>query len=228
MPLPAPGSGHKKKFLFTLGHSLHQSFQPPHPTTPPMDWNSPHILNETLDWPQMNAWIMDQKPHYEKLMQDFGDCLVSVSRINQRSTMTFNEAITLVRKDQYYLKDFHFYKETPKGRRYNLPKVLQDDFLNEYFDYLGLDDYRFMYLGGDGTFTPMHHDVLKSFSWSLNLTGRKKWTFVSPDQEGFLMDSLGNTLENIYDYDHCRFKEAGKIVYLELDQSPGEIMFVPS
>lgn len=194
-----------------------------------MDWQSPHILDDSLDWPEKHAWIIDQKPHYQKLIQDLGDCIVSVSdKKQEKSSLRFKEAIGLVRDSQYYLKDFHFYKEIPEYMRYKIPKALQDDFLNEYFDHLGLDDYRFLYLGSSGTFTPMHHDVLKSFSWSFNLTGSKKWTFVSPDQEILLKDKLGNTLENIYDYDQCQFKDAGKIVVLELFQRPGEIMFVPS
>lgn len=188
-----------------------------------MDWQHPHIIKETLDWPEMHAWIINGKPNYGKLLKDFGDCIVS--KTNDK--MTFKDAVRLVREENYYLKDFHFYKIN-QSNGYKLPKVLQDDFLNEYFDHLGIDDYRFMYLGADGTFTPLHHDVLKSFSWSVNLTGFKKWTFISPEQECLLKDKLGNTLENIHDYDRHQFTEAAKIVVLELDQRPGEIMFVPS
>lgn len=35
-------------------------------------------------------------------------------------------------------------------------------------------DYRFLYLGPRGTWTPLHTDVLKSFSWSVNVAGWKR------------------------------------------------------
>lgn len=180
----------------------------------------PHILSETLLWPHMDAWVLHARPHYTRLMQDFGDCPVS-------NKYKFKEAILMVREKKYYLKDFHFYKSLPVHMRYIMPKILQTDYLNEYFD-LKDDDYRFMYLGLDGTFTPMHHDVLKSFSWSFNLTGTKIWTFVSPDQERYLKDKLGNVLENIHDYDQTQFIDAAKIQVLQIKQEAGEIMFIPS
>jgi hypothetical protein len=33
-------------------------------------------------------------------------------------------------------------------------------------------DHRFVYLGPRGSFTPLHKDVLNSFSWSVNVAGR--------------------------------------------------------
>ena len=44
-------------------------------------------------------------------------------------------------------------------------------------------DYRFLYMGAAGTWTPMHHDVLNSYSWSVNLVGRKRWIFFPPGTE---------------------------------------------
>jgi hypothetical protein len=191
-----------------------------------MLWDQPHILKDTLEWPQMDAWIDDKMPNYSKLLKEFGKCTVSVCDDKQdKIMMSFEDAIIKMKECKYYIKDFHFYQQV---KEYKLPQVLQDDFLNEYFDLWGEDDYRFLYLGTNGTSTPMHHDVLKSFSWSVNLTGCKKWTFVSPDQEKLLMDAFGNVLENIYDYDQNRFKDAINVQTLEIDQAPGQIIFVPS
>lgn len=36
-----------------------------------------------------------------------------------------------------------------------------DDWLNEYWLSTSNDDYRFAYLGGDSTFTPLHADVYR-------------------------------------------------------------------
>jgi hypothetical protein len=36
-----------------------------------------------------------------------------------------------------------------------------DDWMNEYWQKETKDDYRFTYMGGDGTFTPFHADVYR-------------------------------------------------------------------
>ncbi len=35
-------------------------------------------------------------------------------------------------------------------------------------------DYRFVYLGPQGSWTPLHSDVLRSYSWSANVAGKKR------------------------------------------------------
>ena len=49
----------------------------------------------------------------------------------------------------------------------------QFDFLNALPD----QDYRFCYVGKQGTRTGLHFDVLASYSWSANICGVKKWRF---------------------------------------------------
>ena len=39
------------------------------------------------------------------------------------------------------------------------------------------NDYRFVYVGQKFTITPYHTDVLRSFSWSVNICGEKEWIF---------------------------------------------------
>lgn len=39
-----------------------------------------------------------------------------------------------------------------------------------------------MYIGPAGSWTPLHHDVFRSYSWSVNITGRKQWIFFHPDE----------------------------------------------
>ena len=41
-------------------------------------------------------------------------------------------------------------------------------------------DYRFVYLGPAGSWTPLHADVLRSFSWSANVAGWKRWRLAPP------------------------------------------------
>ena len=197
-----------------------------------MDWNHPHLLHDAFSSGLMQEWRLNNLPHYAHLSRDFGTCMASISDCFSGKTyeMSFDEYIHYITAEsagKLYLKDFHFWRHGTVDQ-YDLPNDLNDDFLNEYFDYLGLDDYRFLYLGPDGSFSPLHHDVLKSYSWSVNITGVKKWTFVSPDQEHLLFDNLRNTPRNIYDYDKEKFKQVQDIKYQEIMQNPGEIMFVPS
>lgn len=37
------------------------------------------------------------------------------------------------------------------------------------------------YAGPRGSWTPLHHDVMYSYSWSVNICGRKRWVFFRPE-----------------------------------------------
>jgi hypothetical protein len=49
-------------------------------------------------------------------------------------------------------------------------------------------DYRFVYMGPAGSWTPCHADVLRSYSWSVNVCGRKRWLLLPPEQAWMLYD----------------------------------------
>lgn len=80
--------------------------------------------------------------------------------------------------------------------------------------------------------TPFHADVFRSYSWSANICGRKKWLLYPPGQEEFLRDTHGNL-----PYDVTSAELQDKSLYpnteeacqpLEIIQEAGEIIFVPS
>ena len=121
----------------------------------------------------------------------------------RREGMTLGEYAALWRSGQaqaqgLYLKDFHFLllplaqstsaepgDSSSPSCYYSVPPPLGDDWLNEWWDATNPgrsqpDDYRFLYLGPAGSVTPMHHDVVASFSWSANLAGRKRWRLFQP------------------------------------------------
>ena len=87
-----------------------------------------------------------------------------------------------------YIKDFHFLCADPVSvsTAYAVPYLFCDDSLNAHFDAAASSaggassDYRFLYIGGAGSWTPLHHDVLSSCSWSVNVRGYKLWLFVPP------------------------------------------------
>ena len=45
-----------------------------------------------------------------------------------------------------------------------------------------------------GTSTPLHADVLRSFSWSTNVAGRKRWRLLAPRQTHLLYDRFGRDM----------------------------------
>jgi hypothetical protein len=108
-----------------------------------------------------------------------------------------------------YIKDWHMLKSTSSdwaltsAPLYQVPLYFADDWLNAYCDsgmpgvIMGNDmvhsDYRFCYLGGPGTFTALHHDVMYSCSWSANVAGVKLWLFIPPgDSARTLYDAWEN------------------------------------
>ncbi|KAK4437293.1 2-oxoglutarate and iron-dependent oxygenase JMJD4 [Sesamum alatum] len=148
-------------------------------------------------------------------------------------------------KSLLYLKDWHFVKEYPEYVAYRTPIFFLDDWLNLYLDKyrmhdnpdsyqerneVSCSDYRFVYMGAKGTWTPLHADVFRSYSWSANICGRKHWYFLSPDQHHLVHDRYMKT--SVYDIfeDVCKMKYPGfeKAIWWECTQERNEIIFVPS
>ena len=148
----------------------------------------------------------------------------------------------------YYLKDWHFVKEVPHYKAYETPNFFVSDWLNEYLDdseqnqikkeNFQKSDYKFVYIGPKGSWTPFHSDVFGSYSWSANIVGEKEWIFFPPGHEDFLIDS--STRELIYNISDILpsggelykkqsfiYKEK-EIIYYKVLQKQNEIIFVPS
>lgn len=93
---------------------------------------------------------------------------------------------------------------------YTRPCYFCDDWYERYFSHLSPpQDYRFVYAGvkgsqlvlfllsalpqlAIGTWTPFHTDVLRSLSWSYNVSGEKTWIIYPPDQVDYLRDINGS------------------------------------
>lgn len=68
----------------------------------------------------------------------------------------------------------------------------------------------------------MHCDVYSSYSWSVNIVGRKKWIMFPPGEENKLKDKFGN-LPPLFDS-----KTYPNVKYFEVIQDKGDAIFVPS
>lgn len=65
---------------------------------------------------------------------------------------------------------------------YHSPEYFSSDWMNEFWAFRCdlRDDFRFVYIGPRGTWTPLHADVYCSYSWSANVCGRKRWILFKP------------------------------------------------
>ena len=76
------------------------------------------------------------------------------------------------------------FRAFPDYDAYGTCSFFRSDWMNEFWDVRDDidDDYRFVYMGPKGTWTPFHADVFRSFSWSANICGRKRWIFFPPGE----------------------------------------------
>ena len=140
-----------------------------------------------------------------------------------------------------YLKDWHFHRLVrDRYTAYTTPKFFSSDWLNEWWEIRGKEeialeqknagenserseidgnDYRFVYIGPRGSWTPLHCDVFGSYSWSANIVGKKKWFFWKPGEEP--RDHRGELLWRVDEEVHDERR-------LEVEQLEGQVIFVPS
>ncbi|XP_019153066.1 PREDICTED: jmjC domain-containing protein 4 isoform X2 [Ipomoea nil] len=200
------------------------------------------------------------KPNLQFFSTHFGTSKVQVAECGTREftdqrriEMTVAEFINCAQlsestdgvQSSFYLKDWHFVKEYPEYIAYKTPLHFCDDWLNLYLDKyrmhndpdiynegneISCSDYRFVYIGSKGTWTPLHADVFRSYSWSANVCGRKKWYFLPPSQHHLVYDrNMKNSVYNIFaDVNEVKFPGFKKAIWWECTQEQNEIIFVPS
>ncbi|KAJ1812918.1 hypothetical protein LPJ56_003651 [Coemansia sp. RSA 2599] len=205
--------------------------------------NIPVVLGPsfTASWPARHDWVAASgSPNYARLLELYSDAQVQVAECDkvyfsdqQRTAMSFSEFVAKWRhapEAKMYCKDWHFTRSNPAYKAYAPLAHLSDDWINMYYDSKPElnDDYRFCYMGGDGTWTPFHEDVYRSYSWSANICGRKRWIMVPPGQSHLFTDGLGNWVYNLLDYDKAKYPRLSELKTLEIIQGPGETVFVPA
>ncbi|XP_023563529.1 jmjC domain-containing protein 4 isoform X2 [Octodon degus] len=192
----------------------------------------------TEAWGSRRRWVTPAgKPDFEYLVREYGDVVVPVANCavqeynsNPKEHMPLRDYIAYWQecaqhggsspRGCLYLKDWHLCRDSSaEGLEavFTLPVYFSSDWLNEFWDALGVDDYRFVYAGPRGT------------CWSVNVCGRKKWLLFPPGQEEALRDSRGSlpydvTLGNTYP----QSAHLQSSLPLEVTQEAGEMLFVPS
>ncbi|KAH8825093.1 hypothetical protein DL96DRAFT_1712122 [Flagelloscypha sp. PMI_526] len=153
--------------------------------------------------------------------------------INESFATRWKQVLESESGTQEYLKDFHLCLARPDLELYQTYPIFQDDWMNAYALHCTRDDYRFLYLGSDGTETGFHHDVYLSHSWSTSLCGIKRWDMVSPQDAHLLLHSrTREPIQCLFDdsVDTSEYpgvleaRKRCKVVW----QFPSETVFVPS
>ncbi|BFZ21753.1 hypothetical protein BsWGS_24792 [Bradybaena similaris] len=209
----------------------------------------------TADWTSRKNWVAsDGRPNFAYLLKHFGESVAPVADCNSeefcahpKTEMTVRDYLAYWQsyrsqdhpqsKSCLYLKDWHFVRDFPGYSVYQTPIALCSDWMNEFWDVWEgkgqTDDYRFVYMGPAGSWTPFHADVLHSYSWSTNICGKKKWIFFPPGAEKGLKDKRGHLVFDLRSadlQDPQKYPEGSSAVdaAITMIQNPGEVIFVPS
>ncbi|KAL7222807.1 hypothetical protein ACSBR1_024497 [Camellia fascicularis] len=212
-----------------------------HDGQPNLCFFSTHFGNSTVQVADCGTREFTDQKRVEMSVSEFIDYWLEFSskEFDNASTHEFDA------KSPLYLKDWHFVKEYPEYLAYTTPPFFQDDWLNLYLDKyrmhkdpdtyqekneISCSDYRFVYMGAKGTWTPLHADVFRSYSWSANVCGKKQWHFLSPCQCHLVFDrNMKCSIYDIFkDASETKFPGFEKAIWLECTQEQNEIIFVPS
>ncbi|PSS06491.1 hypothetical protein PHLCEN_2v3720 [Hermanssonia centrifuga] len=201
-------------------------------------WTTIREKNTCLPGKEINwDYLADRYGHHEVTV---ADCATSDSFGNLECTSS--PFIDIVNKwkcgegRSLYVKDWHLAltetSEAIEGSKksqafYITPDLFRDDWMNSYYTAHTADDFRFVYVGAAGTFTPLHRDVYCSYSWSTNVCGRKRWWLFPPEQTPYLFLKGRNvSVHDVRDVDLTRFPEYAKTTPIVVDQEEGETIFV--
>ncbi|WOO77262.1 JmjC domain-containing protein 4 [Vanrija pseudolonga] len=210
--------------------------------------NTPFLLSAaaTVHWPARTAWVAGELPNLPSLCA-FADQVVPVANTAEREFSEFERSERPLGEvldawesgdgASLYVKDWHLVAELElagqSGREvYAPPPCFRDDWLSPPFDtspsskaaaHASTADFRFVYAGPAGTFTPLHRDVYGSYSWSANVVGRKLWWLFPPgtEHDPALRDSRD---ELLFDVRGLPAEAKG----VKVLQEAGEVIFVPS
>lgn len=209
--------------------------------------NRPVIITDvSQSWTCVKKWLKANETaiDFDSLRQHLKDRLVPVANCSKQHFNSHEKSETHLHKyldwwEKYaasnhqlednneellYLKDWHLQQEEGDAQFYKVPVFFQSDWLNEYLLESKKQDYRFVYMGPKGSWTPFHSDVYSSFSWSTNIVGMKRWIFLAAGDEKQLLDKNSRLPFSI---DAAELRDRN-ISYFELFQGPNEAVFVPS
>lgn len=181
----------------------------------------------TKDWPGLQKWTM------EFFKSSYGHLQVPVATPNYSKPgkkymepdtyMSFKDYLELIEKGPtpYRIFLWNLFKVAPE---------LISDFAIPDITPGFLNDFPFMFFGGQGAVTAMHYDIDLSHVFLNQLHGRKRVILFHPDQSKYLYHHPF-TVASYVDLDHPdyeKFPALAKVQGYETIISPGETLFIPS
>lgn len=193
-----------------------------------LDKHKPVILTDfAKNWPATEKWTFDylrkkygtiEVPLFDKNYSEPGKTYMTPSR-----HMQFGEYLTIIEREPTELRMFLFniFKHAPELVHDVGEPTIMEGFLNEY---------PFMFFGGQGSSVKMHYDIDCSNVFLTQFQTRKKVTLFSPEQSKYLYH-LPFTVASLVD-----MKEPDVEKYPALHQVQGwegiihhgETLFIPS
>ena len=178
------------------------------------------------EWPILYHAITDNNMMIKGL-EDINVPVVNQNDENNNKVYMKLQDFNEENSQKLYLKDWHAslqYRNLRHEELYHIPEFLLDDWLDWYCRKCrnNDDDFRFIYIGQPNTSTGLHHDVCLSYSWSINLTGKKIWKFYPPHEV--------NRICKHHKKEFCNelISKISDENVIEIEQNIGEIIFVPS
>ncbi|WP_437995657.1 cupin-like domain-containing protein [Sorangium sp. So ce185] len=174
-------------------------------------------------WPALHRWTP------EFLRGRFGPVDVRLTRgyNGPYRTARFGDFLSSVMSggalSAWYLIDFAFERLHPEMLDdYSVPPALRSwHHLLAPEERPGL---RSLYLGGAGTGTALHVDILLTSAWNALLWGEKRWAFCPPDSDARLLDGQPDLFDPTV---RRRLTRAGVIVH-DCVQLPGDVLYTPT
>ena len=179
------------------------------------------------DWPAKEKWT------FEYLQNKFGDIEVPLydksysepgaGYMQSCCTMKLRDYLELIRTEPTDLRMFLFniFKEVPElVADVRMPDIM-DGFMNEF---------PFMFFGGQGSAVKMHYDIDCSHVFLTQFQTKKRVTLFSPDQSKYLYH-MPFTVASLVDFknpDASKYPALNKVHGWQTVLEHGETLFIPS
>ncbi len=179
------------------------------------------------DWPAKQRWTID---HFKK---EYGHFKVPVVSNNYSKPgrgymtpdriITFKEYLEILESGPTDLRIFlwNIFKEAPDLRNdFSMPTIM-DGFVN---------DFPFMFFGGQGAKVALHYDIDMSHVFLNQIHGRKRVVLFAPDQSRHIYHHPFTVASyiDINKPDYEKFPALSNAVGYEVMLEPGETVFMPS
>ena len=188
----------------------------------------PVIFTDLIDeWPAKNKWTWDYFiDHFGKIIVPVTDASFSKggkNYLSPSSQMEFGEYLSLIREKPIDLRIFLFniLKNIPELTKDIKPFKIMDGFL---------DDYPFMFFGGQGSYTKIHYDIDCSNVFLTQFLTRKRVLLFPPEQAKYL-HHLPFTVSceiDLIDPDETKYPSLKNLIGQETILTHGETLFIPS